>query len=246
MKVNFIICGTQKGGTSALDIYLRGHPEICMANKKEVHFFDNEDAFRTGTSNYAAYHAFFHPEPQHKIIGEATPIYMYWSDAPKRIWHYNPHMKLVVLLRNPVDRAYSHWNMERQRNADTASFWDAIQNEEERCREALPYQHRVYSYTGRGLYLEQLRRLWAFFPRKQVLVLKNDELRQKPNETLRRVFEFLGVKLLPLMNPVNIESFPYASSMGKKERDYLRFVFEYEIKALERVLEWDCSDWLSE
>ena len=61
MKVDFIICGTQKGGTSALDVYLRGHPEICMAEKKEVHFFDNEEAFRDGTPDYAQYHSVFKP-----------------------------------------------------------------------------------------------------------------------------------------------------------------------------------------
>jgi hypothetical protein len=246
MKVNFIICGTQKGGTSALDMYLRGHPEICMANKKEVHFFDNEGAFRADAPDYTSYHSFFSPELRHKIVGEATPIYMYWRDAPQRIWQYNSDMKMIVLLRNPIDRAYSHWNMERQRNAETASFWDAIRNEEERCREALPYQHRVYSYIDRGFYLEQLRRLWAYFPKKQVLVLRNEELQKNPDETLQKVFAFLGVSLLPLMNAVNIQSFPYTLSMSKTERDYLRSVFEYEIRALERVLGWDCSNWLSE
>ncbi len=246
MKVNFIICGTQKGGTSALDVYLRGHPEICMANKKEVHFFDNEAAFRADAPDYTSYHSFFTPESRHKVVGEATPIYMYWRDAPRRIWQYNSDMKMIVLLRNPIDRAYSHWNMERQRNAETASFWESLRNEEERCREALPYQHRVYSYIDRGFYLEQLRRLWAYFPKKQVLVLRNEELQNNPNETLQKVFAFLGVNLLPLMNTVNIQNFPHTSSMSKVERNYLRSVFEHEIRALERVLGWDCSNWLSE
>lgn len=246
MKVNFIICGTQKGGTSALDMYLRSHPEICMANKKEVHFFDNEAAFRADSPDYTSYHSFFTLELQHKVVGEATPIYMYWRDAPRRIWQYNSDMKIIVLLRNPIDRAYSHWNMERQRNAETASFWESIRNEEERCREALPYQHRVYSYIDRGFYLEQLRRLWAYFPKKQVLVLRNEELQNNPNETLQKVFAFLGVSLLPLMNTVNIQNFPRTSSMSKAERNYLRSVFEHEIRALERVLGWDCSNWLSE
>ncbi|MGB7755383.1 MAG: hypothetical protein WBL23_04905, partial [Salinisphaera sp.] len=97
------------------------------------------------------------------VFGEATPIYMYWHDAPRRMWEYNPNMKLIVVLRNPIDRAFSHWNMEKSRNAESLSFWDAIQNEEPRCKEALPYQHRTYSYVDRGFYLEQLRRLWRYF-----------------------------------------------------------------------------------
>jgi hypothetical protein len=245
-KVNFVICGTQKGGTAALDMYLRAHPEICMANEKEVHFFDNEDNFRTDAIDYGSYHSFFSPTPRHKVIGEATPIYMYWRDAPRRIWQYNPDMKLIVLLRNPIDRAYSHWNMEQLEKRDNASFWDAIHSEEERCREALPYQHRVYSYIDRGFYLEQLKRLWAYFPKQQVLILKNEDLQKRPNETLQRVFTFIGVSLLPLLNPVSVHGFPHTSSISKAERDYLRSVFEHEIRALERVLGWDCSKWLSE
>jgi hypothetical protein len=246
MKVDFIICGTQKGGTSALDVYLRGHPEICMAEKKEVHFFDNEDAFRDGTPDYAQYHSVFKLGLPSQILGEATPIYMYWRDAPRRIWEYNPNVKLIVLLRNPIERAYSHWNMKRELGAEALSFWEAIQREPERCREALPYQHRVYSYVDRGFYLEQLRRLWSFFPKEQVLVLKSDELKCQLVQTLQRVCEFLNIDPLNEVEPVNAHSRPYKSPMKPKDRQYLRSVFELEIRGLERVLGWDCSSWLAE
>ena len=113
--VNFLICGTQKGGTSALDAYLREHPEICMADKKEVHFFDNKKFFNKNKPDYSKYHSFFNPQSSHKLLGETTPIYMYWHDSPRRIWQYSPNMKIIVILRNPIDRAYSHWNMERSK-----------------------------------------------------------------------------------------------------------------------------------
>jgi sulfotransferase family protein len=246
MNVDFIICGTQKGGTSALDVYLRGHPNICMAEKKEVHFFDNEDAFRDGTPDYSQYHSVFKPNLTTQILGEATPIYMYWRDAPRRMWQYNPNLKLIVLLRDPIDRAYSHWNMKRVLDAEALSFWEAIEREPDRCREALPYQHRVYSYVDRGFYLEQLRRLWSFFPKERVLVLKSDELKCQPVQTLQRVCEFLNVDPLNGIEPVNVHSRPYKSPIGSKERQYLRSVFELEIRGLERVLGWDCSSWLAE
>lgn len=129
MKIDFVISGTQKGGTSALDAYLREHPEICMADKKEVHYFDNEDFYCYEQLGYLNYHSFFSPNESHKILGEATPIYMYWYDAPKHIWQYNSNMKLIAILRNPIERAYSHWNMERSRGADKLSFWDALISE---------------------------------------------------------------------------------------------------------------------
>lgn len=242
--VDFIICGTQKGGTSALDVYLRGHPEVCMATNKEMHFFDDEDYFRGKKPDYPSYHRSFAPKKSHKRVGEATPIYMYWHDAPRRIWEYNPGMKLIVLLRNPIDRAFSHWNMERSRGADSLSFWDAIQNEPDRCREALPYQHRVYSYVDRGFYLEQLRRLWLYFPKDRVLILKNESLKNQPHEALREVCDFLGIDRFKNIEAQDVHSRPYESGMNDRERKYLRSVFEHEIRGIERVLGWDCSDWL--
>lgn len=253
--VDFIICGTQKGGTTALDAYLREHPNICMANlkgdpngggAKEVHFFDRESNFIGNKPSYSSYHHCFSPEKSHQFIGEATPIYMYWYNVPRRIWEYNPNIKLIVLLRNPIDRAYSHWNMERSRNKENLSFWDAIQNEQERCREALPFQHRVYSYVDRGFYLEQLRRLWLYFPKNQILILKHEYLKHQPEQALRDVCEFLGVDLFSNIKVKNVHSRPYQSTkMSQKERAYLKSIFEYEIRSIERVLGWDCNDWLT-
>lgn len=243
--VDFIICGTQKGGTTALNAYLRDHPDICLPDKKEVHFFDDEDAFVSNTPDYFKYHALFEPKNDNQLIGEATPIYMYWHEAPRRIWEYNPNIKLIVLLRNPIERAYSHWNMMQIKNMDDSSFWHAIQNEQERSRSALPLQHRVYSYIDRGFYLEQLRRLWMYFPKHQVLVIKNEHLKNQPNETLQVVCDFLGVTPFQSIEPKNKHSRPYTSTMSEKEKKHLRFIFEYEIREIERVLGWNCSDWLN-
>jgi hypothetical protein len=242
--VDFIVCGTQKGGTSALYAYLDEHPQICMASKKEVHFFDDEKAFSRNKPNYGNYHTWFSPEETSLVLGEATPIYMYWYSAPKRIWAYNPNIKLVVMLRNPIERAYSHWNMERSKGNETLDFREAIMHERSRCREALPEQHRIYSYVDRGFYLEQLCRLWTYFPRDNVLVLKNEDLKSAPDETLKCVCDFIGVSHFHDVTEKDVHSRPYTSKMDREERSYLQGVFEYEIKALERELNWDCSDWL--
>jgi hypothetical protein len=245
-KVDFLIAGTQKGGTSALDAYLREHPAICMANRKEVHFFDNERIFSQQEIDYAVYHALFSPRPLQKLLGEATPIYMYWYDAPRRIWQYNSAMKLIIVLRNPIERAFSQWNMERNKNADSLLFYEALQCESERRREALPYQHRVFSYIDRGFYVEQLRRLWTYFPKNQTLILRHEEFRAEPDETLDEICRFLGVESMEPVRKVNVHSRPYRSTMSRREWDYLKNIFEYEIRALERLLGWDCSRWLYE
>jgi hypothetical protein len=245
-RVDFIIGGTQKGGTSALHAYLKEHPQICMAGRKEVHFFDDETVFRSDSPDYSKFHSAFAPKPHHKLLGEATPIYMYWHDAPRRIWEYNPNMKIILVLRNPIDRAYSHWNMERSRNAEHLPFWDAIQKEQERCRSALPYQHRIYSYIDRGFYLEQLRRIWRYFSKNNVLILKNEYLRSQPDEALGEVTEFLGIPRLEGTADKDVHSRRYPSQMSSIEKEYLKFVFEPEIGGIERVLGWECRNWLSD
>lgn len=227
--------------------YLREHPEICMANTKEVHFFDNEEYFKNVVSpDYSLYHAFFTPQPGHKVLGEATPIYMYWNDSPKRIWQYNTKMKIIVILRNPIDRAYSHWNMERSRGMENLSFWDALLNEQARCRKALPFQHRVYSYVDRGHYLEQLRKLWIYFPKERVMVVKNEDLRYRPHDTLNRIAEYLCIDPKPFaqLGPRYVHSREYLNEISKQEREFLLHIFYFEIRALEQALNQDFSEWL--
>lgn len=243
-KVDFIVCGAQKAGTSALASYLGEHPEICMGDAKELRFFDNEEVFNGKPVDYRIYHSAFRPGPSHKLLGEATPIYMYWYPAPRRMWEYNAKLKIIVILRNPITRAYSHWNMQRSRGIERLSFWEAIQKERERCREALPYQHRLFSYVERGFYSEQLRRLQLYFPEEQILVLRSEELKRTPAELMEKVWGFLGVSSPGRLPPREVHSRPYPSPMEERAKKYLLSIYEYEIRNIERMLGWNCSEWL--
>jgi hypothetical protein len=244
-KVNFLICGTQKGGTTALDAYLREHPQICMASKKEVHFFDNESYFRNRKPNYSKYHKFFQPNASQKILGEATPSYMYWYSAPRLIWEYNPNMKFIIILRNPITRAHSHWNMLRDLKLERMSFFDALKNERKRCREKLPLQDLLFSYVDRGFYTEQIRRIWHYFPKSQTLFFKNSDLRSKPQPTIEKICDFLEVERIKNLASIVSHSSPYTTPLGNREKKSLKRIFEFEIKSLEQILNWDCSEWLN-
>jgi hypothetical protein len=242
MRVNFVIGGTQKGGTSALDSFLRQHPQICMpTTRKELHFFDREEE----NIDYKTYHANFQPNSQHRVIGEASPIYMYWETAPYRIWKYNPKMKWILALRNPVERAFSAWNMETKRGKEKLSFAEAIEKEPERCREALPLQHRVYSYIDRGFYAHQVRRLFNNFGRHNCFVILNEELRNDHNKTLRSVFEFLGVDSSFVPPEASVFEQEYVSNIDNQLRSRLIDIFRFDIKELERLLGRDLSAWTS-
>jgi hypothetical protein len=248
MKVDFLIAGAQKSGTTALNRYLHSHPETCMAGRgwaKEVHFFNDETNFTGKSVDYGPYHSVFSPRSRQHLCGEATPDYMYWYSAPRRIWEYDPAMKFIIILRNPIDRAFSAWNMEYVNKREFLSFPDAIRNESQRIKEALPFQHRVYAYVDRGFYSEQIRRIWHFFPKAQTLFLKSELLKSDPQTALDRVCNFLGIAKMSRVKPITAYANPYATSMTTADRAYLKALYEFEIKDLEQLLDWDCSEWLT-
>ena len=246
MKVNFVIGGTQKGGTSALDRFLRQHPRICMPNDlKELHFFDREELFRGGTPDYGKYHAHFRPTPEQKVIGEASPIYMYWHNAPERVWTYNPQMKWILILRNPADRAYSAWNMERSRNNEQLTFEQAIAEEATRCRQALPFQHRIFSYTDRGFYAAQIRHLYNIFGPENCLVLLNEDLEREHQRTLNNLFRFIGVDDSVAMTEERIFEHGYTEQLDTAMRSRLIDTFYFDIRELERLIGRNLSHWYS-
>ena len=245
MKVNFVIVGAQKSGTTALSHFLRQHPEICFCREKEAHYFDREEYFRTGTPDYKIYHGFFDRDPQqHKVIGEVTPIYMYWEPCMKRIWEYNKNIKIIAILKNPIHRAYSGWRMEKLRNAENLSFPEATQNEVERCRENLPDRHRVYSYIDRGFYTEQVRRIFRFFPAQNCLFLKNEDLLNNHQKTLYEIFNFLGISKDVAIKPeIVFSNSSVVGSISKADFMYLKKIYYYEIKQLENMLNWSLESW---
>ena len=244
-KIDFLIAGTQKGGTSALDKYLREHPEIGMAKSKELHFFDDEEIFSQPKIDYSIYENQFDFESNKKVYGEATPIYLYWEASCRRIWEYNPNIKLVFILRNPITIAFSHWNMEYDRNADLYDFSSAIKNEEQRLKEALPLQHRVFSYADRGFYSNQILRYKSLFRDDQMLFIKYEEFKIRQKQVLFKIFDFLGVESdsfnFVYQEVHNIKS---NSNLSIDDKNHLIDLFENDIHKVEELLNWDCSDWL--
>jgi len=243
--VSFLGCGAQKSGTTALDSYLRQHPGICLPSRKEIHYFDNDYNFRYPKPNYKKYHSFFDFQAKHIIAGEVTPSYMYRHNAIRRIWEYNPNMKVVILLRNPIERAYSHWNMNRSRGFEDQPFLEAIRLEEERRYKALPNQNKRFSYIDRGFYTEQIRNVYEYFPRDQVFLQKSSVFSEDPAAVIGEIFQFLSITPSPIQIKNNIFSGSYARPMSSEEKDLLLDIYEFEIKSLERLTGWDCSEWLN-
>jgi Sulfotransferase domain len=242
-KLDFIIAGAQKSGTTALHYFLQKHPQITLGDQQEMHFFDNDDFFSAPPADYELLHRHFPPVAPSTIAGECTPSYLYYEPAMERIWNYNSQIKLLILLRNPVERAFAHWNMQRFKGRESLDFLDAVKTEKTRATEASPLQFRRFSYVDRGFYSEQLERVWKFFSRPQVKVIKFEEFQDNNRETLNGIFEFLGVKPLRMIRSKDRNVVPYERAISDEEREYLFGIFAGEIVRLEEMLGWDCSDW---
>lgn len=244
-KVDFLIGGVQKGGTTALDSYLRPHPELCLGKEKEIHFFDNEFIF--GFPKFvrdAWYHSHFPMCSLEMVKGEATPIYIWWRPAIRRIYKYNRKIKLVFIFRDPVSRAYSHWNMEVQRGNENRSFSKVIR--QPLCKKNSDcVQDRVFSYVERGFYYEQIKEVYNFFPKDQVLCLKQDDLRAAPEIALEKIARYLGISPLREVKKREVHSRDYEEKIDPRDSEYLRNVYREDLRKFGDLIGWDISEWLT-
>lgn len=200
---DFIIIGGQKCGTGSLFKYLVQHPQILPSFKKEVHYFDLN--FNKGINWYRKHFPLLSQKSSSQITGEASPYYLFHPLAAARIAKALPHVKIIALLRNPSDRAVSHYHMEKRKGREALSMEEAFEAEKKRVEQE--YHHletgeisysfncHRFTYKKRGLYLEQLERYERLFPQNQMLVLSSEDFFTDTLKTLRKVFSFLEVDL---------------------------------------------------
>jgi hypothetical protein len=241
-RLDFIVPGAQKSGTTALRRFLSKHPHIALPDREELHFFDDDKIFAQ-PADYELLHGHFGPTASSTIVGEVTPSYLYWKPAIARIRDYNRDIKLVILLRNPIDRAFAHWNMQRFKGREPLDFLEALEQEPRRIAEPLSIDSRRFAYVDRGFYSTQLQRVFDSFPHEQVKIVKFEEFRHRKQETLDAIFNFLGVKRLRITGDKDRNVVPYERAMTPEERKYLAEMFATEIEKLEKMLGWDCNDW---
>jgi hypothetical protein len=183
---NFFIVGAHKGGTSYLYTHLRRHPEIFLPTHKEPAYF------QPGSRTYVEldeYRALYAGAKGYKAIGEATPYYLPDPEVPPRIQAVSPAAKIIAVLRDPVERAYSHYQMDRELDC-VESFREAIERYEDKSARRWSLSQE---YIEWGLYHAQVRRYFDTFGRDQALVLPFTDIRKRPNDLLSTIARFLGV-----------------------------------------------------
>lgn len=203
---NFLVIGAAKAGTTSLYRYLQQHPQIYMSPEKELRFFalaenehldwsgaDVENFLKTHTAvtDMGAYASYFESVAGEQAVGEASTLYLYDKKAPARIHHYLPDAKLVAVLRNPVERAFSHYMMNYMAGAEPlGDFAAALDAEGRRIQE---HWMPTFHYAQRGFYYEQLKRYYGLFEADRIRVYLHDDLKANPEALLHDLFRFLGV-----------------------------------------------------
>ncbi len=249
-RPTFLVIGAQKSGTTSLRRYLSQNPAVLCAEPKELHYFDKD--YARGDSWYLAQfpwqtkaRAVRRSIGVDPAVGEATPEYLFNPRAPSRVYAFDPELRFVAILRDPVDRAYSQYQMQVRRRGETRSFEELLELEKvelpreiERMRrepEYVPAMGLRRSYVARGRYAEQFERWFGYYPRDRFLVLTSTELNHDTVGTMARVTAFLGVPDWRCDDYPRLSAGSY-EPMAPETREQLARAFELHNRRLEELL----------
>lgn len=261
-KLDFIVVGAQKAGTSSLFNFLSLHPQCSFSSKKEIHYFDK---------NYVKGETWYHKhfkrsKSSSKNYFEATPSYIYFPWVPQRISAYNNNIKLICVLRDPIERAYSAWNMWRIAHHENKEYWLKHFSEGSRKgikpfldlfrKEVFPSfnatitdeidafkRNEKYStpdFVKRGIYVQQLENFYKYFPRNQLLVINQHDLMYSKIQVLKKVEQFLALSTFDW--PENLENMhvrKYESRICPVSLSTLQKFYKPYNKALFELLDID-------
>ncbi len=239
---SFIILGGFKCATTSLYQYLTAHPQIVPALEKELDFFDRE--FEQGLDWYLSHFPAL-PENMGLMTGEATPNYLYCEAAPERIQKSLPTTKLIVVLRDPIERALSHYyflpkNDRRPEAIESVLIRELQQLETAFAKSAEPWEVMGHcAYLGNGLYFYYLQRWLHYFPREQLLIVPMNALEHRPVETMGRVFDYLGLSNYPLPEYQRHKAREYPKISSALEEQLRAFFEPYNRQLNALGMDWD-------
>ena len=225
MKVDFFIVGAPKAGTTSLYHYLDEHHDICMSSDKEPNYFSDEELQqqdmyygKSRVETLDIYHSLFDKHSESKIKGEASVSYLFYKNVPKKIKEYNPNAKIIIMLRNPSHRAFSHYLMDRRLGLVYDSFEDIIEKKSNHKNAELFYQQ----YIEVGQYADQVSRYLEFFDRKNILFIEYEDFRKDIMNVMNRVYKFLNVELSGEIN-LNQKHNTYS----RPKNNFIRFIYSF-------------------
>lgn len=238
--LDFIIAGTMKGGTTAAITNLSTHPDVSMVDK-EIHFFDDKRTYQLGIDWYKK-----HFNYNKKMVGDKAPDVMYQTSCLELLQIVNPQLKIILMLRNPIARAYSHWKMLRDSFGDTNSFEYMINDEiKNKWNENRIYKISFRSQIiQRGLYFEQIQNILKYFSSDNLLILISEKIRKNMTIEYQKIFDFLEL---------HEHSANYVEEFVSKKEDILpeddilykklKKIYSKDVKNLEKMLGYKTNWW---
>jgi hypothetical protein len=231
--IDFIIAGTMKGGTTAAITNLSKHPDISMV-EKEIHYFDNVNNYQKGIEWYKK-----HFDYSKKLTGDKAPDIMYQEICHPLLQIINPHVKIILFLRNPIERAYSHWKMTRDLFKNTKSFEYCINDEiNNRWNENRTYKISFwFHFVQRGLYYKQIKIMLKYFSLENILILISENVLNDMNTEYNKIFKFLNISEY---NADFVEEFvsnkPDMIKKNDKLYSVLKKIYLKDVKKLEKLI----------
>jgi len=222
--------------------YLSQHPHIYMCPQEDEGYFAKEQLFQLGIPSSDNYENKFKALSLKSLRGELCTDYMYKPACISRIQLYNPETKFIAVLRNPAERAFSHWQMNVNEGKEELPFMDAVEREQNELGNS--DNHSLSSsYVDRGMYCKQIQNLLQYFNPHQLLFIRNEDLRDDTEVVMYQVLQFLGLPYLEVdKTPKNLGDYP--KSMDPKDYNNLIEIFKQDVTDLEHLLDWNCTDWL--
>jgi len=241
-----MIIGAEKSGTTALSIFLSKHPDVCD-EWRELYFYNSN--FHMGKEWYQRQ---IQKRSGGKFVCHKNPNNLFMPHIPERVHSFYPDMKLIVLLRNPVDRAYSGYQMAKARGWVKCSFEEELQMEERLLKSRqkrmlsnpTEFWRRHYrkAHRTRGIYVDQVGRWFDYFPREQFLFLSFEEFLRSPETTMKKVFHFLGLKEHEMEYPSCERNYPeMAPETRAKLVEFYRPYNEELEELLDMKFNWEKS-----
>lgn len=242
MLPNFLIIGATKGGTTSLHYYLGQHPDVFVLPEKETNFFAQNSALcmidRTVRSR-EEYEKLFAGAKGKKVIGESSPAYLAVPDAPKLIHDLIPAVKLIAVLRNPIERAYSHYLMRRRQGKEARTSFEEVL--------AADDLDPLRSYKSRGFYGQHLERYTKYFPMEQMKIFLYEEFTDDAAHIVKEIFGFLDVDdaFLPDMREKHNVNPPAEEPISPKAKKMLQDLYRDDLALAGNILGRDLSGWLA-
>jgi len=196
MLPNFIIAGAPKAGTTSLYHYLSEHPQVFMSEPKEVNYFSKEEILQQGlyykdfkAKDLQEYEQLFETVTDEKAIGEGSVSYLFYPKTPKKIKECIPNVKIIMILRSPLERGYSHYLMDYRLGLVDLTYEDIVYKKSNHKYRDLYYQQ----YVEVGLYYAQVKRYLDLFDKKQIKIYFQEDLREDTNIIIDDLYKFLNI-----------------------------------------------------